>query len=148
MSQHLVGISSLLLMTIPTGIRSGTSMASPHVAECCNLGQRISRRTIRINSRTSSETVKALIMSTAKPILTKNRCLYVSTPTRSRVVDSRSGCFNRLVCDWCLHPSVTLGNVGDSFTFDMLSTIFRTIITLKMLVNTDTDEVIEFTPST
>ena len=40
------------------------------------------------------------------------------------------------------YPSVTLGNVGDSFTFDVtVHNISDTDRTLKMLVNTDTDEV-------
>ena len=49
------------------------------------------------------------------------------------------------------YPSVTLGNVGDQFTFKVtVHNISDTDRTLKMVVNTNTDDIEDgkFTPST
>ena len=127
------------------GDMSGTSMASPHVAGVAALVKEyLVKHHPELTPEQVSETVKALIMSTAKPHVNKETGVYTSPRQQGAgVVDTAAAVSTDLyVTGENNYPSVTLGNVGDSFTFDVtVHNISDTDRTLKMLVNTDTDEV-------
>ena len=127
------------------GDMSGTSMASPHVAGVAALVKEyLVKNHPELTPEQVSETVKALIMSTAKPHINKETGVYTSPRQQGAgVVDTAAAVSTDLyVTGENNYPSVTLGNVGDSFTFDVtVHNISDTDRTLKMLVNTDTDEV-------
>jgi len=127
------------------GDMSGTSMASPHVAGVAALVKEyLVKNHPELTPEQVSETVKALIMSTAKPHVNKETGAYTSPRQQGAgVVDTAAAVSTDLyVTGENNYPSVTLGNVGDSFTFDVtVHNISDTDRTLKMLVNTDTDEV-------
>ncbi len=127
------------------GDMSGTSMASPHVAGVAALVKEyLVKNHPELTPEQVSETVKALIMSTAKPHVNKETGVYTSPRQQGAgVVDTAAAVSTDLyVTGENNYPSVTLGNVGDSFTFDVtVHNISDTDRTLKMLVNTDTDEV-------
>ena len=83
-------------------------------------------------------------MSTAKPHVNKETGVYTSPRQQGAgLLDTAAAVSTDLyVTGENNYPSVTLGNVGDSFTFDVtVHNISDTDRTLKMLVNTDTDEV-------
>ena len=127
------------------GDMSGTSMASPHVAGVAALVKEyLVKNHPELTPEQVSATVKALIMSTAKPHVNKETGVYTSPRQQGAgVVDTAAAVSTDLyVTGENNYPSVTLGNVGDSFTFDVtVHNISDTDRTLKMLVNTDTDEV-------
>ena len=127
------------------GDMSGTSMASPHVAGVAALVKEyLVKNHPELTPEQVSATVKALIMSTAKPHVDKETGVYTSPRQQGAgVVDTAAAVSTDLyVTGENNYPSVTLGNVGDSFTFDVtVHNISDTDRTLKMLVNTDTDEV-------
>ncbi|EQC73084.1 Serine endopeptidase ScpC [Streptococcus sp. HSISM1] len=127
------------------GDMSGTSMASPHVAGVAALVKEyLVKNHPELTPEQVSATVKALIMSTAKPHVNKETGVYTSPRQQGAgVVDTAAAVSTDLyVTGENNYPSVTLGNVGDSFTFNVtVHNISDTDRTLKMLVNTDTDEV-------
>ena len=127
------------------GDMSGTSMASPHVAGVAALVKEyLVKNHPELTPEQVSATVKALIMSTAKPHVNKETGAYTSPRQQGAgVVDTAAAVSTDLyVTGENNYPSVTLGNVGDSFTFDVtVHNISDTDRTLKMLVNTDTDGV-------
>ena len=127
------------------GNMSGTSMAAPHVTGVAALVKEyLVKKHPELTPEQVSETVKALIMSTAKLHINKETGVYTSPRQQGAgVVDTAAAVSTDLyVTGENNYPSVSLGNVGDNFTFNVtLHNISDTDRTLKMLVNTDTDEV-------
>lgn len=104
------------------GDMSGTSMASPHVAGVAALVKEyLVKNHPELTPEQVSATVKALIMSTAKPHVDKETGVYTSPRQQGAgVVDTAAAVSTDLyVTGENNYPSVTLGNVGDSFTFDV-----------------------------
>lgn len=104
------------------GDMSGTSMASPHVAGVAALVKEyLVKNHPELTPEQVSATVKALIMSTAKPHVNKETGVYTSPRQQGAgVVDTAAAVSTDLyVTGENNYPSVTLGNVGDSFTFDV-----------------------------
>lgn len=127
------------------GNMSGTSMASPHVAGVAVLVKEyLLKHHPELTPEQVSETVKALIMSTAKPHKNKETGAYTSPRQQGAgLVDTAAAVSTDLyVTGENQYPSVTLGNVGDSFEFNVtVHNISDTDRTLKMIVNTNTDKV-------
>lgn len=127
------------------GSISGTSMAAPHVTGVAVLVKEyLQKHHPELTPEQVSETVKALIMSTAKPHVNKDTGTYTSPRQQgSGIVDTAAAVSTDLyVTGENGYPSVTLGNVGDQFTFKVtVHNISDTDRTLKMVVNTNTDEV-------
>ena len=100
------------------GDMSGTSMASPHVAGVAALVKEyLVKNHPELTPEQVSATVKALIMSTAKPHVDKETGVYTSPRQQGAgVVDTAAAVSTDLyVTGENNYPSVTLGNVGDSF---------------------------------
>ena len=129
------------------GSISGTSMAAPHVAGVAALVKEyLAKKHPELSASQISEIVKALIMSTAKPHFNKQTGAYTSPRQQGAgVVDTMAATSTDLfVTGANNYPSVTLGNVGDKFTFEVtIHNISDKDQTLKMIVNTNTDEVEE-----
>ena len=129
------------------GSISGTSMAAPHIAGVAALVKEyLAKKHPELSASQISEIVKALIMSTAKPHFNKQTGAYTSPRQQGAgVVDTMAATSTDLfVTGTNNYPSVTLGNVGDKFTFEVtIHNISDKDQTLKMLVNTNTDEVNE-----
>ena len=129
------------------GSISGTSMAAPHIAGVAALVKEyLAKKHHELSASQISEIVKALIMSTAKPHFNKQTGAYTSPRQQGAgVVDTMAATSTDLfVTGTNNYPSVTLGNVGDKFTFEVtIHNISDKDQTLKMLVNTNTDEVNE-----
>ena len=129
------------------GSISGTSMAAPHVAGVAALVKEyLAKKHPELSASQISEIVKALIMSTAKPHFNKQTGAYTSPRQQGAgVVDTMAATSTDLfVTGANNYPSVTLGNVGDKFTFEVtIHNISDKDRTLKMIVNTNTDEVEE-----
>ena len=129
------------------GSISGTSMAAPHVAGVAALVKEyLAKKHPELSASQISEIVKALIMSTAKPHFNKQTGAYTSPRQQGAgVVDTMAATSTDLfVTGANNYPSVTLGNVGDKFTFEVtIHNISDKDQTLKMIVNTNTDEVTE-----
>ena len=129
------------------GSISGTSMAAPHVAGVAALVKEyLAKKHPELSASQISEIVKALIMSTAKPHFNKQTGAYTSPRQQGAgVVDTMAATSTDLfVTGTNNYPSVTLGNVGDKFTFEVtIHNISDKDQTLKMIVNTNTDEVAE-----
>ena len=129
------------------GSISGTSMAAPHIAGVAALVKEyLAKKHPELSASQISEIVKDLIMSTAKPHFNKQTGAYTSPRQQGAgVVDTMAATSTDLfVTGTNNYPSVTLGNVGDKFTFEVtIHNISDKDQTLKMLVNTNTDEVNE-----
>ena len=129
------------------GSISGTSMAAPHIAGVAALVKEyLAKKHPELSASQISEIVKALIMSTAKPHFNKQTGAYTSPRQQGAgVVDTMAATSTDLfVTGTNNYPSVTLGNVGDKFTFEVtIHNISDKDQTLKMVVNTNTDEVNE-----
>ena len=127
------------------GSMSGTSMASPHVAGVSALVKEyLQTHHPELSPEELSATVKALIMSTAKPHLNKETGAYTSVRQQGAgIVDTAAAVSTDLyVTNEDAYPSVTLGNVEDRFSFDVtVHNISDTDRELKMIVNTTTDDV-------
>ena len=129
------------------GSISGTSMAAPHIAGVAALVKEyLAKKHPELSASQISEIVKALIMSTAKPHFNKQTGAYTSPRQQGAgVVDTMAATSTDLfVTGTNNYPSVTLGNVCDKFTFEVtIHNISDKDQTLKMVVNTNTDEVNE-----
>lgn len=124
---------------------SGTSMASPHLAGVAALvTEYLNKRHPELEPTRISKVVKALIMSSAKPHKNRETGAYTSPRQQGAgVVDTAAAVSTDLyVTGDGEYPSVSLGNVEDSFSFNVtLHNISDQDRTLKMIVNTDTDMV-------
>ena len=96
-------------------------MASPHVAGVAALVKEyLVKNHPELTPEQVSETVKALIMSTAKPHVNKETGAYTSPRQQGAGLLTAAAVSTDLyVTGENNYPSVTLGNVGDSFTFDV-----------------------------
>lgn len=104
------------------GSMSGTSMASPHVAGVIALVKQYLKENFPEKSDEEvGYLVKALIMSTAKAHYDKEAQAYTSPRQQGAgLVDTASAVSTGLyVTGDDGYGSVTLGNVGDTFTFDV-----------------------------
>lgn len=104
------------------GSMSGTSMASPHVAGVVALVKQYLKENFPEKSDEEvGYLVKALIMSTAKAHYDKEAQAYTSPRQQGAgLVDTASAVSTGLyVTGDDGYGSVTLGNVGDTFTFDV-----------------------------
>lgn len=104
------------------GSMSGTSMASPHVAGVIALVKQYLKENFPEKSDEEvGYLVKALIMSTAKAHYDKEAQAYTSPRQQGAgLVDTASAVSTGLyVTGDDGYSSVTLGNVGDTFTFDV-----------------------------
>ena len=127
------------------GSMKGTSMATPHVAGVAALVKEyLLQHYPDLTPAQNADLVKALIMSTAKLHVNKETGVYTSPRQQGAgIVDTAAAISTGLyVTGDNQYPSVSLGNVQDSFTFDVtVHNITDKDRTLKMIVNTNTDAV-------
>lgn len=127
------------------GNMSGTSMAAPHISGVATLVKQYLVKTYPDKTPAEiSELVKALIMSTASLHVNKETGAYTSPRQQGAgIVNTAAAIGTGLYATGeDAYPSVSLGNVGDSFTFDVIvHNISNVDRNLKMIVNTNTDQV-------
>lgn len=127
------------------GSMSGTSMAAPHVSGVAAIVKEyLSKEHPDKSPAEVSELVKALIMSTAKLHVNEETGTYTSPRQQGAgIVDTAAAVSTDLyVTGEDSYPSVSLGNVGDSFSFDVIvHNISDQDRTLKTIINTQTDQV-------